>query len=174
MMMTLTSDLRSLWCALHDLRDAVLPLRLLAVEDRPKGIAPQPVQAFADALDDVFGQLQEAIDSISSVLDDHTEPHDGEPVATALARCNRAMLEFGREWTDGVSSYHRLRQLTTSAVERGPDWRSWAMSTVEGVQGCETTHFQVQQALLACWQSVCEFAGAGDKSPCTSAGAKER
>lgn len=173
-MMTLTSDLRSLWCALHDLRDAVLPLRLLVVEDRPEKIVPQPVQAFSDSLDDVFGQLQEAIDSISPVLENDAEPHRSVPVSTALARCNRAMLEFGREWTDGVGSYHRLRQLTTSAFERGPAWRSWATSTVEGVHGCETTSFQVQLALLACWQSVCELAGAGDKSPCTSAGAKER
>src|SRR6185312_10054721 len=97
-----------------------------------------------------------------------------EPVSTALARCNRTMLEFGREWADEVSSYHRIRQLTTSAFERGPAWRSWAHSTVEGVQGCATTSYQVQQALLACWQSLCELAGAGDKSPCTSAGAKER
>ena len=80
MMMTLTSDLRSLWCALHDLRDAVLPLRLLVVEDRPEKIAPQPVQAFADSLDDVFGQLQEAIDSISPGARRRTKPRRSEPV----------------------------------------------------------------------------------------------
>jgi hypothetical protein len=174
MMMTLTSDLRSLWCSLHDLRDAVLPLRLLVVEDRPENIVPQPVQAFSDSLDDVFGQLQEAIDSISPVLDDCAEPRRSKPVSTALARCNRAMLEFDREWTGEVSSYYRLKQLTTSAFERGPAWRSWAMSTVEGVHGCETTSYHVQLALLVCWQSLAELAGAGDKSPCSSAGAKER
>jgi hypothetical protein len=173
-MMALTSDLRSLWCTLHELRDAVLPLRLLTVEDRPDNVVPQPVQAFSDSLDDVFGQLQEAIDAISPLLDDETAPQRSEPVSTALARCNRAMLEFGREWADGVSSYHRLRQLTTSALERGPTWRTWAVSTVEGVHDCETTSFQVQQALLNCWQSLCELVGNVDKSSCTSAGAKER
>jgi hypothetical protein len=174
MMMTLASDLRALWCALHDLRDSVLPLRLLVLEDRPEKIAPQPVQAFADSLDNVFGRLQEAIDSVSPALDDGTMSHRVEAVSTALAQCSRTMLEFGREWTDEVSSYHRLTQLTTAAFERGPAWRSWALSTVEGVQGCETTNFQLQQALLACWQSLCELAVARDKSPCTSAGAKER
>jgi hypothetical protein len=174
MMMTLASDLHSLWCALHDLRDAVLPLRLLVVEDHPEGIVPQPVQIFSDSVDDVFGQLQEAIDSLSLALDDDTELHRGERVATALAACHRAMLEFCREWTDEVGSYDRLRLLTKSAVERGPAWRSWAKSTVEGVHGCQTTSYQVQLALLACWQSLTEVAGAGEKSPCTSAATKER
>src|SRR6478609_11502748 len=101
MIMPLISDLRSLWCALHDLRDAVLPVRLLVVEDRPETVAPHPVQALSDSLDDVFGRLQEAIDSLAPVLDDN-EPRSNEQVVTALARCNPAMLEFCREWTAEV------------------------------------------------------------------------
>jgi hypothetical protein len=174
MTMTLTSDLRSLWFALHDLRDAVLPLRLLVAEDRPEMVAPLPVQTFSDCLDDVFGRLQEAIDSLSPVLDDDAESSRSEQVATALGRCNHAMLEFCREWTDEVSSYHRLGQLSRSAVKGGPAWRSWAKSTIEGVQGCELPRYRMQQALLACWQGLAERAGAAEKSPCTSGSTKER
>jgi len=173
MIMPLISDLRSLWCALHDLRDAVLPVRLLVVEDRPETVAPHPVQALSDSLDDVFGRLQEAIDSLSTVLDDN-EPRSNEQVVTALARCNKAMLEFCREWTAEVGSHHRLGQLTRSAIERGPAWRSWAKSTVEGVHGCETARYRVQLGLLVCWQSLAELAGGAEKSPCTSAATKER
>jgi hypothetical protein len=173
MTMTLISDLRSLWVALHDLRDAVLPVRLLVVEDRPETVAPQPVQALSDSLDDAFGRLQEAIDALSPVLSDIEPPHNRQ-VVTALARCNQAVLEFCREWTVEVGSYHRLGQLTRSVVERGPAWRSWAKSTVEGVHGCETLKYRAQLALLACWQGLAELTCGTEKSPCTSAAAKER
>lgn len=170
MTMALDSDLHSLWYALHELRDAVLPLRLLVIEDRPESIVPQPVQQISDALDDAFGHVQSAIESLSVVLDGDGGPR--EQVPSALARCNRAMLEFSNEWSGEVNSYHRLRQLSMSAIERGPAWRTWANSTIDGVRGCHTASHQVQLAMLVCWQSLAELTR--DKTPCTSAVAKER
>jgi hypothetical protein len=166
--MTVAADVRALWCALHDLRDAVLPVRMLAVEDRPGSVAPQPVQAVADGLDSVFGRLQEAIAELSEGID---ADRRGETVA-ALGRCHATLVELGREWTEQVSSYHRLAQLVTSARERG--WRSWARSLVDGVSACERARDQVQLSLLACWQGLAEQGGFPDLSPYTSAATKER
>lgn len=174
MTMALISDLQALWLALNTLRDDVLPLRLLVTEDRPDTVAPRPVQDLADSLDEVFGRLQEAIDSIAPVIDNHTGAHRADEVAPALGRCNQAMLEFRQEWTDRVSAYHSLRQVNKSALERGPRWRSWAKSTTEGVHGCEVSSHQVQHALLVCWQSLGDLATVSDKSPRTPAAVKER
>ncbi|MGE2736326.1 hypothetical protein [Mycolicibacterium vaccae] len=164
--MTLTADLRSVWFSLHELRDMVLPLRLLVNEDIPESPAPQPVQALGDRLDDVFGRLQEAIDALGPVLDDQSN----EPVRSALARTHRAMLDFAHEWSAEISAHHRLAPVTRSAVERGPAWRVWAKSTVENVQGCETVRHRVDLNLLACWQTLAEIA---DQPPRPSYATKE-
>jgi hypothetical protein len=173
MTMSLAADLRSLWCALHDLRDDVLPLRLLVNEDKPEILAPQPVGALSDGLDDVFGRLAEAIESLSPALGADTTPRLDARTTQALGGCHRSMLEFGREWTAEVNSYQRLGQLTRSAVARGPQWRTWAKSAVEGVTGCDSVIYGVNLSLLACWESLAELAG-GDQSPCPSAAKKER
>jgi hypothetical protein len=158
--MTMAADVRALWCALHDLRDAVLPVRMQAVEDRPGNIVPQPVQVVADGLDSVFGRLQQAIAELSRAIAADGEAEPRHRVVAALGRCNATLVELGREWTEQVSSYHRLAQLVTSARERG--WRSWARSLVDGVQGCERARDQVQLSLLACWQGLAEQGGFPD------------
>jgi hypothetical protein len=158
--MTMAADVRALWCALHDLRDAVLPVRMLAVEDRPEYLAPQPVQTVADGLDSVFGRLQQAIVELSDALDVDGGLRSRDRVVAALGRCHTTFVELGREWTEQVSSYCRLAQLVTAARERG--WRLWARSVVDGVTACERTRDQVQLALLACWQGLAEQAGLAD------------
>jgi hypothetical protein len=172
--MTLSADVRSLWCALHDLRDTVLPVRMLTVEDRPESVAPQPVQAMGDGLDSVFGRLQQAIAELSDAIDDDGHAPPRARVAVALGRCHHTFVELGREWTDQVSSYHRLAQLVTSARERGPRWRSWSRSVVDSVLACEAPRHQVHLALLACWQGLAENSAFPDRSPGTSVATKER
>lgn len=158
--MTVAADVRALWYALHDLRDTVLPVRMLAVEDRPRDCAedavPQPVQAIADGLDSVFGRLQEAITQLSAAID----AAGRDQVVSALGRCHATFVELGREWTEQVSSYSRLAQLVIAARERG--WRGWARSVVDGVLACERARDQVQLHLLACWQGLAEQAGYSD------------
>jgi hypothetical protein len=153
MTMALDSDLQVLWCELHDLREAVLPIRLLATEDRPESDAPQPVQHLSDALDDAFGHLQLAIESASTALTDR----ERRRLSTTLANCNRSLLAFGSEWSDDVSSYHRLRQLNLATRDRGPLWRSWARSAIDGVLSCQTHVHRTHLAVLACWQSLAEL-----------------
>jgi hypothetical protein len=155
--MTMAADVRALWCALHDLRDAVLPVRMLAVEDRPEPVAPQPVEAVADGLDNVFGRLQQAIAELSCALDADGGTGPREQVVAALGRCHTTFVELGTEWTGEVSSYRRLARLVTSARERG--WQPWARSLVDGVFACERARDQVQQSLLACWQGLAEQTG---------------
>jgi len=158
--MTVAADVRALWCALHDLRDAVLPVRMLAVEDRPEVEAPQPVQAMADGLDSVFGRLQQAIVELSDAIEADGGMRSRDRVVAALGRCHATCLELGREWTGDVSSYRRLAPLVVSAGERG--WRPWARSVVDGVLACERARDQVQLSLLACWQGLAEQAGFPD------------
>jgi hypothetical protein len=158
--MTVAADVRALWCALHDLRDAVLPVRMLAVEDRPEGEPPQPVQAVADGLDSAFGRLQQAVAELSVAIDADGGLRSRARVVTALGRCHETCLELGREWTGDVSSYGRLAQLVVAARERG--WLPWARSVVDGVLACERPRQAVQLSLLACWQGLAEQVGFPD------------
>lgn len=167
MMMPLTTDLHSVWCSLHELRDSVLPLSLLVTEDIPGHPVPQPVQALGDRIDDVFGSLQEAIEALAPVLDGQAD----EEVPAALARCHRAMLDFSSEWSAEVNAHQRLTPVTRSAIERGPLWRSWAKSAVENVAGCELVRHHVELDFLACWQTLAELAA---KSPRSSSATKEQ
>jgi hypothetical protein len=154
---TVAADVRALWCALHDLRDAVLPVRMLVVEDWPEEVVPRPVLAVADGLDSVFGRLQQAVDELSAAIDGDGGTRSREHVVTALGRCNTTFVTLGQEWTEQVGNYRRLAQLVMAARERGQ--RAWALSVVDGVDACERTRDQVAFSLLACWQGLAEQAG---------------
>ncbi len=172
--MTLSTDLQSLWHRLHELRDGVLPLRLLVTEDHPVGVSPRPVQALADALDDVFGLVAEAIEALSAAVQANAEPQGRERVIRMLGLCHDRLIKLSRTWADEVSSYHRLTQLVTASQERGPRWRAWVATVVDGVVGCEGLRCDVQLALLECWQELAERAAPPDLSPYSSAATKER
>jgi hypothetical protein len=175
---TLAADVRALWCALHDLRDAVLPVRMQVVEDPPEeppdDVAPEPVRALADGVEAVFGRLQQAIDELSCAIDEDGGAGPRDRVTAALGRCNATCVALGLEWTEQVSSYRRLAALVVSTRQRGRNWRRWTRSVVAGVLDCEQARHQVQLCLLACWQGLAEQAAAGARSPYTSAVTKER
>jgi hypothetical protein len=158
--MTVAADVRALWCALHDLRDAVLPVRMLVVEDWPEDVAPRPVLAIADGLDSVFGRLQQAVDELSAAIDADGGTRSREHVVAALGRCNATVVTLGQEWTEQVSNYSRLAQLVVAARERG--LRAWALSVVDSVDACERARDLVLASLLACWQGLAEQAGLPD------------
>ncbi len=172
--MTLSTDLRSLWHQLHELRDAVLPLRLMVAEDSPVGVSPQPAQALADAVDEVYGQLAEAIEALSTAVQANAELRGREHVVRMLSLSHERLIEFGRKWASEVTSYDRLVQLVTAAQERGPHWQAWASTVVDGIVGCEGLRCDVHLALLACWQELAERAAPPELSPCSSAATKER
>jgi hypothetical protein len=172
--MTLAADVRALWCALHDLRDAVLPVRMQVVEDLPEEVAPQPVRAIGDGLEAVFGRLQEAIAELSAVIDTDGECAPRDRVAVALGRCHTTFLALGKEWAEQVGSYRCLAPLVVSTRRRGGPWREWTRSVVAGVLACERPREQVHRSLLACWQGLAEYSVLPDPSPYTSAVTKER
>lgn len=172
--MTLSTDLQALWCRLHELRDAVLPLRLLVTEDCPAGVSPRPVQALADALDDGYGLLAEAIENLSAAMQESTGAQERKRVVRMLGCCSERLFEFGRTWASEISSYERLAQVVTAAQERGPHWQAWVMTVVDGVVGCEGLRCDAHLALLACWQQLAEHAAAAGLSPYSSAATKER
>lgn len=173
--MTISTELRALWLALHELRDALLPLRLLVLEDHPEGVAPQPVRALGDGLDDVFGALSEGIEALSDAMVlAEDRPRQRGRLIRLLATCHDRLIDFGRHWAGEVSAYHQLAQLTVAARERGPHWQVWAATVVDGVIGCEGLRCQVHLALLACWQELAEHANLPQESPCSPAATKER
>jgi len=61
--MAMAADVRALWCALHDLRDALLPVRMITVEDRPETVAPQPVQAMSSRSAGATGRSSSSVGS---------------------------------------------------------------------------------------------------------------
>lgn len=172
--MTLAADVRDLWCALHDLRDAVLPVRMQVLEDLPEEVAPQPVRAVGDGLEAVFGRLCQAIAELSEAVDGDGGPGPRDRVAVALGRCHTTFNALGAEWTEQVSSYQRLAALVISTRRRGEEWREWTRSVVGGVLACERPREQVHRSLLACWQGLAEYSVFPDPSPYTSAVTKER
>ncbi|MGH8906826.1 MAG: hypothetical protein ACRD0K_10005 [Egibacteraceae bacterium] len=156
--MTIASGLHGLWLALHRLRDAALGLRLLVCEDLPDGVAPQPVRALCNGVEDVFGMLSDAIERAAATVRAAEPAGDPRQIRQALAACHRCLLDLSRRWTDEVSAHHRLTQLETAARERGARWRAWARSVTEAVDGCHAPLWDVHIALLGCWEELAERA----------------
>jgi hypothetical protein len=52
--------------------------------------------------------------------------------------------------------YERIADLARVGRTRGGEWRAWATSVKQALDGCRQPLFDVQQAQFECWQEVAE------------------
>ena len=155
--MTLVRTFQQLREALHTLGGAVQALHISVVEDRPPQGDVVLVDLYGDALEEIVGRLEEAVQQIVPHLPMSDRPTD-LGLWQALAYCHRDVAALEYRCFD-LLSYSRLAPLVQLGRRRGGEWQSWSTSVRNGLEQLPPLLYAVQQDLAICWQELGEQAG---------------
>ena len=153
--MTLEHSVHHLLVELQKLRECLDGVRITVQEDRPHQGDTVLVDVFGEALDDLVGRLDEALDSGAQ---GHTAVTHGEPegLIAALARCHDVHGQVSHRFATEVVYHQRMAELARLGRSRGGEWTAWAVSVAGGLDECHQPLHEAGLALLACWQSLAE------------------
>jgi hypothetical protein len=163
--MTLEPALKDLWMCVHGLRDAVVAMQLMVVEDRPRDSDVVPVQALGDAVGDLLAAVQDAVEATSSGMRAVQASREQGAVCGALLRTQEAANHAGRLLAYAVADRARLGDLDDLARRRGAEWGHWTAGVVEAIDRCWRPMWDLQQGLLSCWSELTDRLDAKEERP---------
>jgi hypothetical protein len=136
-------------------QDALLALRVTAVEDGPTGQESVLVDTLGDAVDDALGLAREAFTAAAEALHDAEPPFDAERVRIHLAACHDATARMLRRVLNDLYSPRRGDDLSRIA-RRGRQWRMWSETVRDAAERCVPPLIDALESLAACWRDVSE------------------
>jgi hypothetical protein len=178
--MALESAFHALHVRLLDLQEALTSLRLTVVEDLPEPRRranavgaphdahsaeqvpeerPLLVQLLADHIDAISGLVIEAIKAAGDGERAVRRHPDLERARRALARCHARHNAAAVRFASDLVRYETIAQLTRLGRERGREWRAWASCVKDALEACRQPLYDVNDALVLCWQEIAERVG---------------
>jgi hypothetical protein len=136
-------------------QDALLALRVTAVEDGPTGQESVLVDTLGDAVDDALGLVREAFSAAAECLDAAGPPLDTERVRFQLAACHDATTRLLRRVLGDVYSPRRGDDLSRIA-RRGQQWRIWSEAVKDAAERCVEPLGDAVASLGVCWREVAD------------------
>lgn len=159
--MSLRNEFRGLYAHLRKLHDALTGLRVTVVEDRP--LSGDPVvllDAFGDAAEDMIGWVEEGLAAARPAAESSGgHAFDVGGALQALISCQDLFNKVSGRLAFDLISYERVGELMRLGRERRGEWRAWAGSVKEGLDGCQQQLYDTNQALFRCWQEIAERVG---------------
>jgi hypothetical protein len=137
------------------LQDALLALRVTAVEDGPSGQESVLVERLGDAVDDALGLVREAFTALGEGLRASQPPLDAERVRISLSACQDALTRVLRRVLADLHSPRRGDDLSRIA-RRGQQWRMWSEAVKDAAERCADPLCDAVGSLAACWRDVAE------------------
>jgi hypothetical protein len=153
--MSVEAALQELWSRLHELREALLGLRLTAVEDRPDEGRTALTDRLADESEELAAALEEAIHAVAGALesqDDVDRVRAG--VGVAHREIGRAAQRFWLSLGDG----RRQLELVRLARRGGQPWRDWVRSVFAAAEPCASALHAADGAVRSAWDELVERA----------------
>lgn len=159
--MSLRSEFQSLYAQLRRLHDALLSLRVTVVEDRPlEGGPAMLLDAFGDAAEDMLGWLEESLRSAAPLAESASDrAFDVNRARQSLVFCQDQFNRVAARFAFDLVSYERVAELMRLGRERRGEWRVWAGSVKESLDGCQQHLYDTTHALFRCWQEIAERVG---------------
>lgn len=159
--MSLRSEFQTLYAQLRKLNDALVALRVTVVEDRPLAGGPAILlDAFGDAAEDMLGWLEESRRSAAPLAEAPSDrAFDVNRARQSLVFCQDQFNRVAARFAFDLISYERVSELMRLGRERRGEWRAWAASVKESLDGCQQQMYDVNHALFRCWQEIAERVG---------------
>lgn len=152
--MALESAITHVLERLQALHEALAALHTTIAEDRPVHGDSALVEILSDSAENLVGWTAEAQqiarDGWHALL-----RGDGDTTRRALAACHEQIIRVDRALRSDLLGYERLADLGRFGRTQGGEWRAWARIVHHALKSCQPPLFDVEDALLACWQ---EFA----------------
>jgi hypothetical protein len=159
MMMALEPAFGQLTTQLRAIREALIDLRLAAVEAKPPRGDLVLVDLYGDGADDLIGCLEDALQAAERGLRAVQPPVDLDAARRALTLCHEDVIRLSRRFTGDLCQYERVADLSGIGRRRGPSWGLWALNVKTGLERCQQPLFDVNDALLGCWREIGEHVG---------------
>ncbi len=145
-------------------REVLEGLRLTAVEDRPLRDEVLLVQRLGDAVDDLVGCFDEAAAAAGDAHRAVHHPLDAHRAREALALANDRVIQVEHKFFSEGMTYEELAELARFGRRQGREWLGWTGSVIDALDRCRAPLRDLDEALLLCWQELCERLGAGGLS----------
>lgn len=136
------------------LREAVVCLRLTVVEDKPIRGDLALIDLRSDAIDEMSGRIEEAIEEASRGQKALRSPQRLDAARQALSQCQQAFNALSRRFRSDLVSYERMAEVIGLARERGREWHAWAVSVQAALRQCEQPLHDVEEALFTGWREI--------------------
>jgi hypothetical protein len=162
--MALEEKINGFHARLQGMLETLSDLHTTIVEYRPlprDGAAhdtPVLVDILGNSVEDLIGWMMEAL-AASQATQAAARSGDMEAVRRSLAASHMPITRVVQCLVADLMPYERVADLARVGRTRGGEWRAWAMSVKQTLDGCRQPLFDVQQAQFECWQEVAERSG---------------
>lgn len=146
--------LEDLWGRLHELREAVLGLRLTVVEDRPRHDGTLFTDRLTDVAEELAAGLEEAIAAVGGALE---HPSDVGAVRGALGLAHSRVVRTAKAFWEALGPADRRLELVRLG-RRGAEWRAWAGQVLDAAGRCPEPLAAADDALRRAWSEAVERA----------------
>jgi hypothetical protein len=130
----------------------LVALQVIVSEDRPHQTIS--VQQMADALDDLRGQLGEAVSAAREAQRLAADDLGLREASASLVACHRACNAVAHGFYAGLFHPERMAELRWAGQAKGGAWRAWAESVSQGLEGCRTLLEDIGESLVLCWHEL--------------------
>lgn len=137
-----------LWDHLHEVREALLALRLTAVEDRPAEGDTLAAERIADELEAACAEMQAAVDALDRLRD--ARPHAAEVLGETHRHLQTAAHLY---WLTFVPR-RRQRELQRLARTGGEPWAAWTHALWSAAENVTAAFGSALEALPDAWLTV--------------------
>lgn len=156
--MTLHAVTERLWQTVDQLRDDLIGLRLLAVEDHPMGEPNKLVEDVGTVSETLAGWAEEVLDGAARAVTTAGYPPDLVRFRQALDICTDGVERLGAQLQEELAETGRLDELNALARRGGPELRAWVGAIKHAIDQIQPSLWTVQAALTTCWRELAERA----------------
>jgi hypothetical protein len=139
--------------------ERVSELRMTVIEDRPLRDVVKLVDHIGDTVEDLLGGAEEMREAAAAAQRAVVHPMDHEEALRSLTACHKKYNGCAIRFFSELVSYETVDEVISLGSARGGEWQAWANLVKETLKQCQKTLFDVNEALLECWQAVAERAG---------------
>jgi hypothetical protein len=162
--MALEAAFADLTSRLRELRDVLQGLRLTTAEDRPEHGAVVLVETVGDVVENLAGQLEEALQAADKARRAAGPPLDLNRARRYVTVSQEAFHVLLQSFYAEFFSYDRVAPLVQFGKERGREWMAWVESVRHGTERCQPLLEAVTEGYFRCWQEMAERAGSSTVS----------
>lgn len=142
------ATIAGLWDHLHEVREALLALRLTVVEDRPEDGGTIAAERLADELEAACAEMQAAVEAVDRLRDSPSNAIE------TLADAHRHLQTAANLYWLAFGPPRRQRELHRVARTGGEQWAAWTRALWSAAENVTAALGGALEALPDAWLTV--------------------